>query len=168
MKEISVHELSKFNPFTGCMDDWFIVSAEKDGKINALTASWGGFGRVWNKNTVTLYIRPQRYTREFIDSQNQFTISFLKPGYKQALQYLGTHSGKEEADKINQSGLHDCFIGSIHTFQEASLVMSCKVLYRQTIDPTCLINDTNIDQSFYPNKDYSLIYVGEILNIYSE
>lgn len=167
MKEIDVKDLKQFNPFTCCNDDWFIVSAEKEGQINALTASWGGFGRCWNKNVATLYIRPHRYTREFIDSQDAFTISFLKKGYKEALQFLGTHSGKDMPNKIEKAGLHECFIGSVHTFREASLVLFCKLLYKQALDPSCMI-ENQINHDFYPNQDHSLIYLGEILNIYSD
>ncbi len=167
MKEIDIKDLKNWNPFSCCEKDWFVVSAEKENQFNALTASWGGFGRCWNKNTVTLYIRPQRYTREFIDEEGKFTISILQKGHKEALQYLGRHSGKAESDKIKKAGLHECFIGSVRTFEEASLVLSCKVLYKQAIDPSCMM-DHNLDSVFYPNKDYSLIYIGEILNIYSD
>ena len=41
-----------------------------------MTVSWGNMGVMWNKNIVTAFIRPQRYTHEFLEAGDFFTLSF--------------------------------------------------------------------------------------------
>lgn len=71
-KEMKPEELQK-NPFTMIGKEWLLVTAEKDGKANTMTASWGGMGVMWGKNTAFIVLRPQRYTKEFIDSTETFS-----------------------------------------------------------------------------------------------
>ena len=63
MKEIKAQELNE-NPFKLIGDDWMLITAEKDGKVNTMTASWGGLGVIWGRNAATVYIRLSRYTKE--------------------------------------------------------------------------------------------------------
>ena len=65
-REIKVNEI-KNNPFEMIGTDWMLITAKRNDKVNTMTASWGGLGVIWNKNVVTVYIRPQRYTKEFIE-----------------------------------------------------------------------------------------------------
>lgn len=167
MKEITTEELKYMNPFTWCGKEWFTVNAETNGKINALTASWGGFGRLWNRDVVTIYIRPQRYTREFIDESGEFSISFLEPDHKMALSFLGRVSGKDHPDKLEASGLHACHIDQIPTFEEAVLTMHCEVLYRQPLDPA-FFKDPKLCDENYPNQDYSIMYIAQIKKIFQK
>ena len=102
-KKIDVNELS-LNPFKTIGKDWLLISAVKDGKINTMTASWGSVGVIWNKNVVTVYIRPQRYTKEFVDSADYFTLTFFD-GYKKELGVLGSKSGRD-SDKIREVGFN--------------------------------------------------------------
>ena len=76
-KEIKPEELN-FNPFTRIGSDWMLLTAGTEDKFNTMTASWGGAGVFWGKPAVTCYIRPQRYTKEFIDKEELFSVSFLK------------------------------------------------------------------------------------------
>ena len=77
LKEVSYKDL-KFNPFRLIGDEWMLVTAgnEKDG-CNTMTASWGGIGCLWGHNdpVATIYLRPSRYTKEFVDT-NQRDGSF--------------------------------------------------------------------------------------------
>ena len=57
--------------------EWMLVSAGDKDKFNMMTASWGGVGFLWNKPVVFVFIRPERYTREFVDEKGCFTLSFL-------------------------------------------------------------------------------------------
>lgn len=76
-KEIKPEELN-FNPFTRIGSDWMLLTAGTEDKFNTMTASWGGAGVFWGKPAVTCYIRPQRYTKEFVDKEELFSVSFLK------------------------------------------------------------------------------------------
>ena len=92
-KKIDINEIV-LNPFKTIGKDWLLISASKEDKINTMTASWGGIGVIWNKNVVTVYIRPQRYTREFVDASDYFTLTFFE-GYKKELGILGSKSGRD-------------------------------------------------------------------------
>ena len=67
-----------------------------------MTASWGGVGIMWGKTAATIYLRPQRYTKEFVDANDTFTLSFFGGREKQAMGYLGKVSGRDEPDKISR------------------------------------------------------------------
>lgn len=163
MKKIDINNFS-VNPFTKIGTDWMLVTAESGKKVNTMTASWGGFGFLWNKNIAFIVLRPQRYTKEFIDSSNEFSLSFFDEQYKNTLAYLGKVSGRNE-DKITNSNLHISYENNIPTFEEASMVITCKNLYKQCLSPDCFI-DKSLDILNYPNKDYHTLYLAEITGIF--
>ena len=97
--EITPYDI-KNNTFTCIGKDGCLITAKKDNNINTMTAAWGGFGVMWNKNVVYIAIRPQRYTKEFVDNSDYFSLTFFDKEYKDKLMYLGTVSGRDE-DKIS-------------------------------------------------------------------
>ena len=103
MAEWKKIEADQFNesPFRMIGKEWMLVTAEKDGKVNAMTASWGGMGVMWGKNVAFVVIRPTRYTKEFIDASETFSLAFLPEKYRKQLSYFGTVSGRDE-DKIQK------------------------------------------------------------------
>ena len=103
MKEISVEEL-KINPSTLIGKEWALLTAGNKDGYNTMTVSWGQMGDLWNKPTTVVYIRPQRYTKEFVDKSDYYTLSFLPDGHREALSYLGSHSGRDE-DKLAKTDL---------------------------------------------------------------
>lgn len=140
-----------------------LLTAEKEGKANTMTASWGGLGVMWGKNVSYTVIRPQRYTKEFIENSDTFSISFFEAAYKKQLSYLGAVSGKSE-DKIQKSGLTLMHIDNTPTFEEASIVIVCRKLYAQDFKPEFFIEKAN-DEKWYPNKDYHKLYISEVVKI---
>lgn len=149
------------NSFKLLGKDWALITAKVGNKINTMTASWGGFGHLWNKNIVYIYIRPQRYTYEFVDNSDYFTLSFFDEEHRQKLLYLGKHSGRD-GDKIKASGLTPLYEKDHAYFSEAKLVLVCKKIYKQKLDPKGFI-DEKIEE-FYKN-DYHTMYIGEIVEI---
>lgn len=163
MREIKPEELQK-NPFQMIGKEWLLVTAEKDGKANTMTASWGGVGIMWHKPVAYVFLRPQRYTKEFIDQTDTFSLSVLGEEYRETLRYFGTVSGRDE-DKIAKSGLHVAHEGETPYFAEANMVMICRKLYGQPYDPSCFI-DKSLDEKNYPNKDYHTMYIAEIEKVF--
>ena len=159
MRQIKPEELQK-NPFQMIGKEWLLVAAEKAGKTNAMTASWGGVGIMWGKPVAYVFIRPQRYTKEFIDASDTFSLSVLGEEYHKTLSYFGTVSGRDE-DKIAKSGLQVAYDGATPYFQEAGTVMICRKLFAQYYDPACFIDKT-CDETWYPEKDYHMMYIAEI------
>jgi len=163
VKEIDIQSI-KMNPFTLIGEQWMLISAKKDDGCNTMTASWGGLGVLWSKNVVSLYIRPQRYTNEFVDGSNHFTLSFFDESYKKTLAYLGRVSGRDE-DKIAKSELTLINDENMVAFEEAELIIVCKKIYKQQLMKDCFIDDS-ISSSVYPDDDFHYLYVGEIEKIY--
>jgi flavin reductase (DIM6/NTAB) family NADH-FMN oxidoreductase RutF len=157
--EINVEDISG-NAFKLIGKEWMLVAAEKDGKTNAMTASWGGLGVMWNKNVAYVALRPQRYTKEFIDSSDTFSLSFYDESYREKLSYLGSVSGRQE-DKIAKVGFTKVSCDNTPYFDEARLVLICKKLYSQKYDPDGFIDKT-LDEKNYPDKDYHTMYIVEI------
>lgn len=153
------------NPWKMIGDQWMLVTAEKDGQVNTMTASWGGVGIMWGKNTATVYLRPQRYTKEFVDAGDIFTLSFFGGGEKKAMGYLGKVSGRDEPDKIEKAGLHVTRLDGAAAFEEASLVLVCRKLYAQEMKPECFIARDEIE-TWYPDGDFHTMYIAEIQKAY--
>ena len=149
------------NPFKAIGSEWMLITAGSGENLNTMTASWGGAGVIWNKNVVTCYIRPQRYTREFVDAQEYFSVCFLPEQYRRQLAYLGRVSGREE-DKISKAGLTVCSDFEAPCFEEANTVFICKKLYVGQIKPEGILYP-EIDTANYPQKDYHIVYIGEII-----
>ena len=147
------------NPFRLIGDQWTLVTAGSADSFNTMTASWGGVGVLWNKPVATIYIRPQRYTYEFLEKSDTFTLSFFAEQYRSALKLCGAKSGRE-IDKVKETGLTPVTEeGSVY-FDEARLVFVCKKLYFDDIKPENFYTpDLEIN---YPNRDYHRMYIGEI------
>lgn len=151
------------NPFEKIGKEWLLITAGTEKKYNTMTASWGGVGVLWNKNVATIYIRPQRYTKEFVDAADTFSLTFFDEAYRKALAFCGKYSGRD-VDKVKETGLTPDFSYAAPTFQEGSLVLICKKLYAQELSPACFL-DSSIEQN-YPGKDYHTMYIGEIIEAY--
>lgn len=161
-KELKLEEF-KTNPFDLIGNQWMLITAAREGKVNTMTAAWGGLGIMWGKNVVHIVIRPQRYTKEFVDASERFSLSFYEKEYKPQLGYLGKVSGRDE-DKVAKSGLTAVYDGDTPYFEEAELVIICKKLFSQRITPDSFI-DSQIDEKWYPDKDYHSLYFGEVEKI---
>ncbi len=173
MKEIKIEELS-INPMNMFGKDWALVTAgnQADG-YNGMTIAWGHMGCIFDRHTnhgkkmiptINVYIRPQRYTKQFIDHEELFTVSFFDSNYKRALGYMGSHSGQNE-DKIEKAGLTPLFIDDTTSYQEARMVFVCKKIYHSRLLEEGFESQEIIDQN-YPKKDYHEMYMGEILKAY--
>lgn len=165
MKEITCEDLNE-NAFDLIGKDWMLFTAKKDGKVNTMTASWGGVGVMWGKKVAFIFIRPQRYTKEFVDASGELSISILPEKYRKELNYFGTVSGRDE-DKIKKSGLEITECDGVPYFKEARLAFICKKLYKQDMKEECFIEKENIEH-WYKNNDYHTMYVVEIEKVLSE
>lgn len=165
MKEIQINDI-KFNPFE-LKDKWMLVTAAKaDGTVNTMAASWGGFGVMWNKSVVYVVIRPQRYTKEFIDSVESFSLTFFDKKHLKSLAYLGKVSGRDE-NKIEKVGFHVTTHKEVPYFEEAEAVIIAKKLFMQRITEDSFLDKTIIDR-WYPEKDFHYLYIAEITSILKE
>lgn len=161
MRKIPVQEITKrIDPIVELEQNWAVLSAGDADEMDAMTVAWGGMGNVWWKHTVTLYIRPQRATRAFMDKQGRYALTFFDDG-KQAMQVLGTRSLKDDPDKIRESGLTPVQIDGVPAFAEGRYVLILKTLYRQQMTRESFLDPSFGDQN-YPEDDWSWIYIAEI------
>lgn len=155
------------NPFNLIGEDWMLVTAGEMGDFNTMTASWGALGVLWGRKVAFVVIRPHRYTFQFVERSDTFTLTFFCENYREALNICGTKSGRD-GDKVAEAGLTPLPSpsGSVY-FAEACLVLECRKLYAQDFDPTLFV-DKSIDAEVYPAKDYHRLYVGEIVGCWRQ
>ncbi len=148
------------NPFTSVGSDWMLVTAADGRGWNTMTAGWGGLGYLWRRNVCFAFVRPQRHTFGFMERAAGFTLSFFGPGHRAALEFCGSHSGRD-VDKAAATGLEPFEPGpGLVSFSQASLVLAARKIYAGDIDPA-LFADASIEE-LYPARDYHRMYIGEI------
>lgn len=157
--EVNVHSLS-INPFEAVGSQWMLITAGNEEKTNTMTASWGNMGIMWNKDITICYIRPQRYTLEFIEREEYYSLCFFGEEKRDALKVCGSVSGRDR-DKITECGLTTVFDKEAPYFAEAELVLICKKVYSDVIRPEGFI-DASIEKN-YAAGDYHKVFMGEIV-----
>jgi len=155
-------DLVTFDPFTSFGTEWALLAATKDGKTNAMTISWGAVGVIWNKNAAFVFVRDSRYTKEFIDGSDTFSVNFFGGKEKNALKYFGAVSGRVE-DKIENAGFHLNEAHGTHYFDESNFVLLCRKLSATRISDGDFL-DPEI-KKIYEDNDYHTMYIGEIVEI---
>ena len=160
MKKIDVKSLQD-NVFSLIGDRWMLITAGTAERCNTMTASWGGLGVLWGAPAATIYLRPQRYTKEFVDREEYFTLAFFGEEQRKALTLCGSKSGRE-VDKVKECGftVAQAECGAPY-FEEAELVLVCRKRYAQEMDPQAIPQDAK--DKFYPEKDYHTMYIGEVV-----
>ncbi len=154
----------KGNPFSAIGKDWFLLTAgTKETGYNFMTASWGQMGILWNKPSVTCYVRHSRHTFGFIEQNELFTLSFFDESQRKALSFCGSHSGRD-CDKEAETGLHTVTLDGAVTFAEAKLVFVCRKRYAADMDVADLPED--VASSFYATDAPHRLYIGEIIACY--
>jgi len=151
------------NLFSLLGDRWGLVTAGAGEKCNTMTVSWGGAGVLWNKPVVTIYLRPQRYTKEFVDREEYFTLAFFGPEHHEHLALCGSKSGRE-VDKVKACGftVRTAACGAPY-FEEAELVFVCRKRFVQPMDPEAF--PPEYQEKFFAQKDYHVMYIGEIVEV---
>jgi flavin reductase (DIM6/NTAB) family NADH-FMN oxidoreductase RutF len=143
-------------------NDWMLITAGDKDNFNTMTAAWGGVGFLWKEPMVTIFIRPQRYTYQFVELNDTFSLCFFDESQHEALKICGTRSGRD-IDKMKATGLIPLIskLGNVY-YEQARLVLECRKVYYDDIDPENFL-DTNIDLN-YPKQDYHRMYIGFITN----
>lgn len=149
-----------FNVFSAIGDQWMLITAGTAEKCNTMTASWGGLGVLWGVPMATVYIRPQRYTKQFVDENEYFTLTFFSEEYRKALSLCGTKSGRD-MDKVKECGFTvRSGEGGAPYFEQADLVLVCRKRMAMPMDPAAMPED--VKEKWY-DGDYHTIYWGEIV-----
>ncbi len=147
--------------------DWMLITAkdEKRNRANAMTASWGCMGVLWNKPVCVCFIRPQRHTYALAEQNDRLSLAFFGGGYRDALRLCGTKSGKD-TEKLKEAGLSTFEIGGVPVIRQAELVLIGRKLYADDLKKECFIDPSLL--SNYKAGDFHRMYVLEIEEAYQK
>lgn len=160
-KEINIRDL-KDNFVKMISNDWALLTAGKNNDFNTMTVSWGGIGELWNKDVCFVFVRPQRYTYEFMEKNDYFSLSFFGGEYKKELGICGSKSGRN-VDKVKETGFSPVDLGDAVGFEQAKVNVVLKKLAYQDMKPDGFIDESIMNN--YANNDFHRVYVGEIVKV---
>ena len=151
---------------------WFhnaeLLAAGDKVKSNAMTIGWGGIGTLWGRTALTVYVAKKRYTKEFMDKAEYFTVMAFDVEHSKVLTYMGRKSGRDE-DKAAALGLHTAYTANgTPYYTEAEMVIECKIMYAAPFDPQYFKSE--IPQKMYANFPAGIhsMYIGEVVNAWKK
>lgn len=169
MKETTIETIAEENVFDLVGKQWMLITAGTKDSFNTMTASWGGLGILWNKNVATIYVRPSRYTHDFIENNGTLTLSFFPEECRKALQICGSRSGRD-CDKVAEAGLTPVELeGGDMTFAEARLVLQCRKLFKTEMSEDNFIDKETFGKWYGADEGAPhTIYILEIEKVFSK
>lgn len=162
MQKVDYSQL-ELNPFLVFSEDTFLLSAGENDDWNTMTAGWGGFGSVFGVPAAYVFVRKSRYTHSFIERYPMFSLSFFPNEMKIALDYCGSHSGRE-GNKAAEAGITPFAIDGTVAFEEANLIMTCRKMLSVPITEETMIDASLL--KFYPHGDWHQMFIGAIEGVY--
>ncbi len=152
--------------------DWFLMSAEKEGRVNPMTVAWATMGILWQKPVVMCAVRPERFTREFLDASNVFSLTVFDKSWKKMLGYCGTISGRDE-DKVAKSGLTVTHQDGVPYFEESRMAFLCRKMCVTPLSEQDFLGDKTFTDKWYGGENhadgtgggYHLLYIAEITDV---
>ena len=166
-KKIDVRKDFTENGFQWFRDAELLAAGNKE-KSNAMTIGWGGIGILWGRTALTVYVAEKRYTKEFMDQNEYFTVMAFDVEYSKVLNYMGTKSGRD-GDKAAALGLHTAYTANgTPYYTEADLVIDCKIMYAAPFDPNGFKSD--VPKNMYANFPAGVhtMYIGEVVNAWKK
>ena len=152
----------KIDAFSQFDKKWALLSAGDRGHYNAMTISWGGLGTLWSRPVATVYVKPIRYTYQFMEENEYFTVSFYPEEYRDALGLMGSKSGRD-CDKAAAAGLTPKEVSGTVTFEEAEITLLCKKIYSQDLNTENMPQD--VIRGYYETEEPHRMYIGEVVDI---
>lgn len=156
-------DLVELNPFTKIGKEWALVTAGTKSMANTMTISWGGVGVLWGKNVAFIFVRDSRYTKELLDTNEFFSVTFLSEQYRDALNYCGSHSGRD-GDKIAEAGLTLATRHNIPYIDEGNFVLLCEKMSATRITEDSFLLP-EIKDKWYKDGDMHTMYIAEIIDL---
>ena len=168
MKKTELKALANENAFDLIGREWMLVTSGTKEKFNTMTASWGGVGWLWNRPVAFVFIRPERYTHDFIERENRLTLSFYREDCRGILQFCGSKSGRD-VDKAKETGLKPVALESgAMTFEQARLTLDCRKLFKSPMSAANFVDKSILEKWYNDRPGGSLhdVYVVEIEDVY--
>ena len=162
-KKFNVREDFAENGFQWFHDAELLAAGDRE-KSNAMTIGWGGIGTLWGRTALTVYVAEKRYTKEFMDRSEYFTVMAFDVAYSNVLNYMGRQSGRD-GDKAKALGLHTAYTeNGTPYYTEAEMVIECRIMYAAPFDPQYFKSDA--PKNMYRNFPAGVhtMYIGEVVN----
>ena len=154
----------ELNPFEKFTNQWALVTAGTKESFNSMTIGWGTMGTLWKLPVITIFIRPCRYTMEFIEKSDYFTVAFFDEKYKKALGIMGTKSGRD-TDKVKLSQLTPKFLENGVTYEEASETYVCKKMYCEQMNKDKFPELAKIFYEHEKEQEAHYLITGEVIKV---
>ena len=164
MKPFEEKDYKVFDMFN---NQWALVTAGTPEHFNTCAIGWGSLGTIWGgpgrgRAIATIYVNPDRYTWEYLKDSDVFTVDFFPEEYREALGYLGSHSGRD-GDKVAAAGLTPKELAGGVSFAEANLTFVCRKLYQAPFEREGLADEIN--HGIYAKWQPHWMFVGEIIAV---
>ena len=162
-KKFNVREDFAENGFQWFHDAELLAAGDRE-KSNAMTIGWGGIGTLWGRTALTVYVAEKRYTKEFMDRSEYFTVMAFDVAHSNVLTYMGRQSGRD-GDKAKALGLHTAYTeNGTPYYTEAEMVIECRIMYAAPFDPQYFKSDA--PKNMYRNFPAGVhtMYIGEVVN----
>ena len=159
-KEIKATDI-KENIVDLLKNNWGLITAGNSEKYNMMTVSWGGVGIMWNKPVAFTFIRPQRYTFDYLENGEYFAISFLPDEYHDVHKICGSKSGRD-IDKVKETGLTPVSDEKAPYFAESKVVLICRKMYGQSLNSDSVVDESVLSAYAPDGSDYHKMYISEI------
>ena len=166
-KKFNVREDFTENGFQWFHDAELLAAGDRE-KSNAMTIGWGGIGTLWGRTALTVYVAEKRYTKEFMDRSEYFTVMAFDVAHSNVLNYMGRQSGRD-GDKAKALGLHTAYTeNGTPYYTEAEMVIECKIMYAAPFDPQYYKSDA--PKNMYRNFPAGVhtMYIGEVVNAWKK
>ncbi len=166
-KKIDVRKDFTENGFQWFHDAELLAAGNKE-KSNAMTIGWGGIGTLWGRTALTVYVAEKRYTKEFMDQEEYFTVMTFDVEHSNVLRYMGTKSGRD-GDKAAALGLHTAYTANgTPYYTEAEMVIECKIMYAAPFDPDGFKSDVPKNMYRHFPAGIHSMYIGEVINAWKK
>ena len=166
-KKFNVREDFTENGFQWFHDAELLAAGDRE-KSNAMTIGWGGIGTLWGRTALTVYVAEKRYTKEFMDRSEYFTVMAFDVAHSNVLTYMGRQSGRD-GDKAKAQGLHTAYTeNGTPYYTEAEMVIECRIMYAAPFDPKYYKSDA--PKNMYRNFPAGVhtMYIGEVVNAWKK
>ncbi len=147
-------------------EEWMLITSGEKEAYNTMTASWGGLGMLWSAPVSFIAVRNTRYTYQFLQKNDIYTLTFFDGEQKEAMTSLGSHSGRD-GDKVAQSGLTpmETPLGSM-SFEQGTMILECRKMYENKLDPKSIFDDQIAEGYLKTDGQHHVLFFGEIVNVW--
>lgn len=148
-------------------DRWALATAGSPEHYNTMTIGWGTLGTIWGpphkgKPIVTIFVSPARYTHEYLEENDYFTVSFFPEEYRKDLALLGSRSGRD-GDKVALTGLTPVPVEHGVDFAQSELTFVCRKLYAHQFEKEQVPRE--VADWIYTRVPPHTMFIGEVVDV---